>query len=454
MPRPSKQISPDTLGGYIRAARKQLHLSLADVASGHYSTSFISQIERNRVAPSHESLSFLADRLNLSLEDLKHHLAQQSWETEDKALLYKSYEDLRIRVTDLLVHKDILHALQFLQDLCLLHVPSPQRWRLIALRGQCYFEQRKFLQAQQDFVCAVSELPKSEKIPDEQKHELMLLHLYLAGAYRELQQLDAALEHYKITLALINNATPFGYAAEAHWGIALLTFAQANQAPHAVTSTDQWKEMKLCTALEHAENARFLYSSMGEQLRAAAVSCQMAQIELRLGHAEKVRVYLEEILATWPDVCDEPVATLPPEKRRQQEIASTVSAAACSLAGIELEDRAYQKALIYVEQALRAGKRSYKLRRADAYLMHGRILEALNPLDPIAEEAFRCATEELADTHRIAARIGAHVRFGRHLLKIGKIEEGERELEQARLLSDLVSVGSDTTHFADDYVPA
>ena len=109
---------------------------------------------------------------------------------------------------------------------------------------------------------------------------------------------------------------------------------------------------------------------------------------------------------------------------------------------------------MYVEQALRAGKRSYKLRRADAYLMRGRILEALNPRDPVAEEAFRCATEELADTHRIAARISAHVRFGRHLLKIGKIEEGERELEQARQLSDLVSASSGISSSADDNLPA
>ena len=453
MPRPSKQVSPDTLGGHIRAAREQLHLSLADVASGHYSTSFISQIERNKIEPSHDSLCFLAKRLELSLQDLEH-LAQQQRETTDEAQQHKSYEDLRVHVTDMLVHKDILPALLLLEDLNLSQVPTLQRWRLIALRGQCHFEQRRFLQAQQDFVYAANELPKQEKMSREQKHELMLLHLYLAGTYRELQQLDAALEHYKITLTMINNETPFGYAAEAHWGIALLAFAQANRSPNTTHRAEEWKERQLCTALEHAENARFLYRSMGEQLRAAAVSCQIAQIELTLGHAGKVRAYLEEILATWSDVCDEPVATLPAEKRKQQEIASTVSAAACSLANIELEAREYQKALMYVEQALTAGKRSYKLRRADAYLMRGRILEALNPLDPVAEEAFRCATEELADTHRIAARISAHVRFGRHLLKIGKIEEGERELEQARQLSDLVSASSGTSSSADDNLPA
>ena len=84
MPRPSKHISPDTLGGRLRAAREEQHLSLADVAGDQYSTSLISQIERNRVDPSHESLRFLADRLKLPLEELEM-LAKQHREAEVEA---------------------------------------------------------------------------------------------------------------------------------------------------------------------------------------------------------------------------------------------------------------------------------------------------------------------------------------------------------------------------------
>ena len=49
MPRPPKHVPPETLGGRIRAARESLNLSLAKVAAERYSTSLISQIERNRV---------------------------------------------------------------------------------------------------------------------------------------------------------------------------------------------------------------------------------------------------------------------------------------------------------------------------------------------------------------------------------------------------------------------
>jgi transcriptional regulator with XRE-family HTH domain len=441
MPRPSKHVSPDTLGGRIRAAREHLQLSLADVADGHYSTSLISQIERNRIDPSHESLRFLANRLQLSLEDLEM-LAQQHREAEIESRQYKSYEDLRAEVLNYYTNKDFCKAITLLSELQFSKVPGSLRWRIAALRGQCYFETRKFLRAHQDFMYAVSELPKLETLQTEQHHELMLLHLHLAGTYRELQQVDDALEQYRQTLHMMNSTTPFGYVAEAHWGIALLTFAQANNMHNLNNGSENAKVLKLHTALEHAENARFLYRAIDDQLRVAMVTCQIAQIEHLLGSVEKVRAYLQEVLSIWSASLNEPTATSQIEKRYQQDAANVVSAAACSLAGIELETRNYQEALHYVNLALEAGKRCYVLRRADAYLMRGRILEAIDPYNPEAEEAFRYATQELAGTQRIAARISVQVRLGRYLLKIGKIEAGEQALEQARLLSDLVSVGN------------
>ena len=95
MPRPSKHVSLETLGGRIRAARENLRLSLADVANGHYSTSLISQIERNRIEPSQESLRFLAERLELPLEDLAS-LAQQHRAKEVERNQDKTFEALRL----------------------------------------------------------------------------------------------------------------------------------------------------------------------------------------------------------------------------------------------------------------------------------------------------------------------------------------------------------------------
>jgi transcriptional regulator with XRE-family HTH domain len=469
MPRPSKQVSLETLGGRIRAARENLHLSLADVANGHYSTSLISQIERNRIEPSQESLRFLAERLALSLDDLAA-LAQQHRAKEIEKQQDKSFEELRLAASKLLAQKDYACALTHLQDLSFPQIPQPQRWRLAALRGQCYFEQRKFLKAQHDFVYAVNEQPQMSGLPSEQKQELLLLHLHLAGAYRELRQLDAASEQYKITLNYVNSETPFGYVAEVHWGLALIAHAQANQTSNTDQCSTTMKEMHLRTALEHAETARFLYRSIGARVRADTVTCHIAQIEQKLGAIDKVRHYLQEVLATWTPVLGEQdtdaeastgsaqdtgsaQGTIPTRDRRQ-EIANIVSYAAYSLADIELEAQNFELALRYSELALEAGKRSYKLRRADAYVLRGRILEAINFRDPEVEQAFRTATEELKDTDRIAARISAHVRLAQHLLKIGKGEEGEQQLELAHLLLHQVSISSPPSTETEDAAPS
>src|SRR5579859_530623 len=353
MPRPSKQVSLETLGGRIRAARENLHLSLADVANGHYSTSLISQIERNRIEPSQDSLRFLTERIELSLEDLAA-LAQQHRTREFEKQQDKSIEELHLTAAKLLAKKDFACAEKLLQDLSFSQIPQPQRWRLAALRGQCYFEQRKFLKAQHDFVYAVNEQPQQSGLPPEQKQELLLLHLHLAGAYRELRQLEAALEQYKITLNYVNSDTPFGYVAEVHWGLALIAHTQANQTSNAAQGAATMKEMILRTALEHAENARFLYRSIGSQIRADTVTCHIAQIEQKLGAIDKARHYLREVLVTWAPALNEQATSPTRDKLQQQEIANIVSCAAYSLANIELEAQHFEQALTYSEQALEA----------------------------------------------------------------------------------------------------
>ncbi len=447
MPRPSKHVSPDTLGGRIRAAREHLHLSLAEVAGSHYSTSLISQIERNRIEPSLDSLRYLANRLELSFEELMA-LVQQHRDAEAEINPDKKYEDLRIDAARLLANKDIPEALALLKDLYFPQIPTQHRWRLAALRGNCYFEQRKFLKAQHDFIYAKNEQPRWESLQPDQRREHLLLHLRLASTYRELRQIDAAFEHFKITLSMINRDTPFGYVAETYWGIALVTFAQASMIPSGQQASSSCKEKLLLTSLRHAETANVLYRSINEDLRAASVMCQIAQTEQTLGDVEKAYKHLEETLATWIFVLEQPEATSAEEKLQQQEEAGVVSAAACAMSNIELEQGRVEEARAHADIALVAGQRSYKLRRSDAYIMLGRILEHIDSRDPAAEEAFRQAVKVLADTQRISARIQAHMRLGRHLFKIGKAEEAEQEIEQVRLLSDRVS--KDSTSSTED----
>ncbi len=449
MPRPSKHVSPDTLGGRIRAAREHLHLSLADVASGQYSTSLISQIERNRVDPSQESLRFLAERLKLPIDDLKI-LAYQHRESEVEAREYTSFDTLRRDAAQLLAERQIQEALQLLEPLHFMQVPPLQRWRLAALRGQCYFEQRRFVKAQGDFIYAMQEEPQPENLSPDQKQELLLLHLHLAATYRELHQLDDALEQFNVSLGMMSRETQLGYVAQAHWGMALIALAQATQIEQVRPEDTTKRDDKLHVALEHAQYARLLYETIDEMLQATAVECNIAEIEQALGNRENTRRILTKIVDKWKlslDNSEQPQSGL---QRRQKEQANIVSTSACLLAGIELADKQYDKALQYANLALQAGERSYILRRADAYIMQGRIFEALN--DERAEQAFRKALDELAQTERIGIRISTHVLLGSYLINRGQAEQGQEELAKARLLSDSVLIGSDRTSPQDAMV--
>lgn len=455
MPRPSKRVSPNTLGGMIRSARQNLHLSLAEVAGEKYSTSLISQIERNRIDPSAESLQYLAEQLKLPLDDLTL-LAQQSRDTGAEESKIKSLDEKRAQAAQMLADNRPRRALEQLQDLNMSSIPPFFRWRMVALRGQCYFSLRQFQLAQSDFLSAVAILP--EAIPQDQHLEATALRLHLAAATRELGQIEVAYAHYQDALAMMNDSTPVRFVAEAHWGMALVVFELANNASNSSNNgANQSGEVQIQkqTALKHAENARILYSAIDETLRAALLDCQIALIEQSLGNLGAARVRLQRVLDTWAPTLDEasPPSPYPLNNKIHEyslkERANLVSAAACYLASVEHADNNCEQALVYVQLALDAGKKSYTLRRAEAYMMKGRILADIDIHDPQAEEAFLAAIKELEPTDRVAAKIRAHDMLGRYLLKQGRSEEGDRELDKAQRLAKLATPFSATTSAED-----
>jgi transcriptional regulator with XRE-family HTH domain len=446
MPRPPQQVPPETLGGLLREARKRMSLSLAEVAGERYSTSLISQIERNRIEPSEESLRFLADKLDLSFDELCE-LAQQQKDSEDTTTQLKLYENLRRKATDFFTNKQVHLALSFLRDLNLPLVPQILRWRLAALRGQCYFSQRQFLAAQHDFLYAVREKPPV--LPENMMLEALLLHLHFAATLRELEQLEAAHQENNRVFELIDGKTPANTIAETYWGKSLIEFELAYK-----TKCEQQKEAQLGLALQHAEHASVLYRTIGEHIRASLLTCQIGLIEQSSGKLEQARIHLRETLQAEQHELHNLMRSSVTESRNGnghykgnehiEEQANAVSALACSLAGIELEMCNYDEALSYAQQALNAGNLSYSLRRAEAEMMLGRILESINPLDCKATEAFQSAVHMLDLTDRIAARIRAHNLLGRHLLKKGDIRAGEKELDRALQLSNAASAFSST----------
>lgn len=434
MPRPSKRVAPDTLGGRLRAARQSLRLSLADVAGVRYSTSLISQIERNRVDPSQESLQYLAEHLQLPLEDLLV-LARQHRESETEANLYKDYEERYSEINRLLTRNQPALALECFQELEPAKLPMFLRWRTLALRGQAHFEQRRFSAAQRDFHAALAILPAS--VAEEYQLEVVRLRLHLAAATRELNQFETAREYYLEALATMDASTSLRYVAEAHWGLALVYYRKGQ---YAFTECEgqHTTQQFLCEAWKHAEDAHTLYDSIADTLNAALLQCQMAQIEQALEKSQQARQRLLAVLATWQSTLDETFHPAPGERLyRLPERANVVSAAACYLADLEGQAGDFPAALDHIHLAITAGNLSYKVRQAEALIKLGEILEARNPSDPEIERAFRQAVETLNHTDRRVTRTQAHYHLGRHLLSIGKAQEGQREIEKAQELAGI-----------------
>lgn len=457
MPRPLKSVPADTLGGKIRAARQRLHLSLAEVAGKEYSTSLISQIERNKIEPSPGSLRYLAQRLNLPLNELAA-LSQQHRTGESDAIATQRFEELRLRATLLLENNQSKQALKALGQASFNQVSASLRWRLIALRGQCYFALRQFINAQKDFNTALNFLP--EVLPQEQKLDAVLLRLHLAAASRELGQYVTANEQYTIARDLMDTLTPLRYVAEAHWGIALVLFEQAYKADNVIENVKHASDAEAADehanehspefyrimehALKHAETARSLYESTNEQLRASLLDCLIASIEQALHRLDAARERLRDVLNTWQPALTAfseneihpPVEVVEKIRRyNKQERANIVSAAAAYLANIELEAQQPEQAIAYVDLALSAGKHSYILRRADAYMIQGQILVQLK--DSRAIEAFQNALDELSHTDRLGAQIRVHRMMGSYLISIGEHKKGEAELDTALQLANV-----------------
>ncbi len=438
MPRPSKRVAPDTLGGRLRAARQNLRLSLSEVAGDRYSTSLISQIERNRVDPSADSLHYLANRLKLPLDDLLL-LARQHRESETEANLYKNYEEKYAEINQLLNRNQAATALECFRELDPAKLPLFLRWRTLALRGQTYFEQRRFSAAQRDFQSALVILPVS--IPEEYQIEITRLRLHLAASTRELNQFENALEYYQQALAAMDALIPLRYIAEAHWGLALVYYRKAQNAPSLIQGEMEGQERTrslLTEAWKHAEDACTLYNSIADSLNAALLQCQMALIEQALGQEERARQRLLKILSDWMPMLEEhyqtPVGVRPYQPR---ERANVVSAAACYLADIESHAGRLDEALKDVRLAIETSEQSYMVRKAEAQMMLGQILEARDNSGAEAEAAFRRAVDLLKNTDRMVARTKAHYLLGRYLLSVGQKIEGRQQMETVRELAGI-----------------
>jgi tetratricopeptide (TPR) repeat protein len=186
-----------------------------------------------------------------------------------------------------------------------------------------------------------------------------------------------------------------------------------------------------------------MYHAIMDTLNADLLQCLLAQIELTQGKATSGKKRLLTVLSIW-----QPTLQADPREHpaRRAPRANIISAAACYLAGIECQAHDLQRSLAYIDIAIQAGLESYKVRQAEAFMMKGQILEAqngrgkANALDPMIEESYKQAIHVLKDTGRTGTLSQAHYEFGRYLLSIGRHEQGNQEMEIARVLVGIPSI--------------
>ncbi|HEV2579417.1 MAG TPA: hypothetical protein VGT44_01080 [Ktedonobacteraceae bacterium] len=306
--------------------------------------------------------------------------------------------------------------------------------------------------------------------------EVILLYLHLAAALRELGQYEPANSQYVLARSLMDSSTPLRYIAEAHWGTSLVLYEQAyktetdqpqvtsesGQIPSSAEPAEISESFRTLMeeARTHAENARAMYQSANELLRASLLNCHIALIEQALNQFDSAQRRLQKILDEWlPTLSETPspstaplngLATIQFEKRKSysaKERANIVSATACYLASVERKTNRREAALAHIDLALDIGEHTYIVRRADAYMTKGQILADTN--DPGAIDAYKQALEELKGTDRLGAMIRVHKMLGAYLIRIGSKEEGEAELDKALQLANVPTQFSATA--TDEY---
>lgn len=342
-------------------------------------------------------------------------------------------EDARSEAQHKLINNQPQEALAILEDVDIGSVPSKQRWRLVAMRGHCYFGLGKFLPARREYNEALQIKPII--VPKEQLHEEGMLYLKNAEANRELGNLPEAEKWYKTALAHTNTHTEIGYLAETHWGLALVCFEQIHANYNKQKDLSAKQKDLLQEAFDHAESARQLYSLAGDNLNVASVTCDIALFEQATGDLENASIHLKQVIETWTPKLLQKGRKTKEDQKRWREHNNIISAASCYLARIEAEMHQYENALRNIKIAQEAANNSYTIRKGEAAMTLGVILEAHHLHDPNAERAFRQAIHALSNTDLLGAQIHAQDLLGQHFLKIGNIEMGEEELNKARKIS-------------------
>jgi len=416
------------LGERVRAARKALGMSQAQLAGEELTKGFISQLESGQVRPSIRSLQVIASRLGKPLEYFLgdeplaaakrvafHRLAaetaaeQHDWgatrEHVDRGLEQAADALERARFLQLRAQTELAagaHERAFdviAQALSGLDVAADPQLvaSLLYLRGAAYGEVGQVTAATESLEAARDVIERYEVIDPRLRSRVLIA---LGTAYRRLRRSSKAITSYESALAAASRSSELSLAARGYMGIAAAHY-DSGELDAAISSYQR--------ALELFRRV----SDIDFELNALQ---SIAAVQLENGQVEHARLSAQRAMARALEVGSE----------RWAAVAEAILARVALKQG---DAEASLKAARHAEKTL--ARSDDRIQHADAVGAVGAALEALGRSSD-ADSAYRRSIEMYTAVGDLADRSGMAAEYARVLKARGDMNAAFDMLELAR----------------------
>jgi len=330
---PETVQTPTTLGERVRAARRELGMSQAQLAGEELTKGFISQIESGLVRPSVRSLQIIATRLGRPLDYFVgdeplaaakrvrfHRLRSEASAALASAVPARERGALLrlVALADLAagdaeaVFERVSEALRIID----VTVDASEVARLLHLRGQAYLRHGQLGAAVESLEASRDTLDRHE-VADPRLRARVLVTL--ATAYRRLNRAAKALSTYEAALALAARTSEIRTAAQGYMGIAVSLYDSG----------------ELDGAINNYARALELFARLGDTSFELSVLQSLATVHVEQGEIEAARRAAERCLER-ADAVEDP---------NMRAIAETI------LARVALAEGDHEQALCVVTKA-------------------------------------------------------------------------------------------------------
>jgi tetratricopeptide (TPR) repeat protein len=416
------------LGERVRAARKELGLSQAQLAGDELTKGFISQLESGQVRPSIRSLQLIASRLGKPLDYFIgdeaiaggkrlafHRLAAEAaaerrdWDEvrEHVALGLGHASEPRERAS--LVHllgraeaasRNFERTFELVTEgLSLADAATDAELvaNLLSLRGHAYAELGQLVASTEAYEAALDLVEKYEVMDPRLRSRILIS---LGTVYRRTGRTSKAIAAYEPALAIASRSSEMLLAARGFMGI-------------AVTHYDSGE---LDTAIGYYRRALDLFQRIADIDFELNTLQSIATIQLEAGDFDRAKESAERAM------------------KRALEVGNAhwAGVAEVILARIALREGRVQDALRMAKHAERIlAESGDRIQQADALGATGAAYEALG-LVTEADTAYRASIDLYTEVNDIADRSGMAVEYAKVLRARGEVDKAFEMLELAR----------------------